>query len=61
LNTVVLLAICVLNYMQVPEELQAAAVPLLFICAASDNMFPEKTRAAAQQMLEQQTPGKSGG
>jgi dienelactone hydrolase len=46
--------------MQVPDELQAAAVPLLFICAASDNMFPKKTRTAVQQMLDRQTPGKPG-
>jgi hypothetical protein len=43
---------------QIPPELRTAAVPLLFICPGRDRMFHEKTQSAAEQMLEQQSPGK---
>uniref|UniRef100_A0A383VKQ0 Dienelactone hydrolase domain-containing protein n=1 Tax=Tetradesmus obliquus TaxID=3088 RepID=A0A383VKQ0_TETOB len=42
---------------KIPEDIQAVQVPLQFICAASDAQFPEKTRTAAQQLLQQQSPG----
>ncbi|WIA14660.1 hypothetical protein OEZ85_003162 [Tetradesmus obliquus] len=42
---------------RIPKELEAAAVPLLFICPGKDAWFPEKTRAAAEKMLEEKSPG----
>jgi hypothetical protein len=45
--------------LQVPEDILAVQVPLQFICAASDAQFPEMTRTAAQQLLQQKSPGES--
>ncbi|KAF6260845.1 Alpha/Beta hydrolase protein [Scenedesmus sp. NREL 46B-D3] len=42
---------------KIPEDIQAVQVPLQFICAASDAQFPEKTRTAAQQLLQEKSPG----